>query len=387
MNETLPEVLVLTVDAGGGHRAAATALVAAAEARRPPFRFHVENIQDVFRDLDLVRRWSGVSVEGLYNTLQRRRLTLLMEPLLRLLHFGIRLKGVGLRREMIRLLVARRPAAVVSVVPNFNGVIRDAVASLSPRVPFTVVLTDYADFPPHFWIEPGLDRVVVGSDRAAEQARALGFDSRQVVRASGMLLHPRFYPRAGVEERRRVRQELGFSSEDFVVLVLFGGKGSPELEPLCEALLREAPGVRVIALSGQNPALARRIDRVAVLSGGRLRSLGFSDRVAELLASADLLCSKPGPGSIAEALHQGVPVLVSRNRHTIPQERFNAVLVDTLGVGVVVKDWQEMPAKVLEISRNSELRERLRRAVAALPPNGAVFEVLELVEELIRGPA
>ena len=384
MSDKLPEVLLLVVDAGGGHRAAATALVAAAAQRGCPFRFHVENIQEIFGGLDTVRRLSGISVESLYNALQRRRLTSLMDPLLRLLHLGVWLKRKGLRREMTRLLVARRPAAVVSVVPNFNAVVRDAVTSSLPGVPFGVVLTDYADLPPHFWMERGLDRVAVASDRAEAQAAALGLPPDRVTRTSGMILHPRFYPKAGPDARARVRSELGFSSEDFVVLVLFGGKGSPELEPLCRALLREAPEARVIALSGQNPKLERKIGQVAATSGGRLRSLGFSDRVADLLAASDILCSKPGPGSIAEALHQGVPVIVPRNRHTIPQERFNTDLVLSLGVGLVVSDWKEMPSRVVALARDSALRDRLRSAVAALPPNEAVWETLQLVGRMLE---
>jgi 1,2-diacylglycerol 3-beta-galactosyltransferase len=166
--------------------------------------------------------------------------------------------------------------------------------------------------------------------------------------------------------------------------VLFGGKGSPELEPLCRALLREAPGVRVIALSGENPDLARKIARVEAASDGRLRSLGFSDRVADLLAASDVLCSKPGPGSIAEALHQGVPVIVPRNRHTIPQERFNTELVLNLGVGLVVSDWREMPSRVVALASDGALRERLRSAISRLPPNQAVWEVLSLVECMLK---
>ena len=59
--------------------------------------------------------------------------------------------------------------------------------------------------------------------------------------------------------------------------------------------------------------------------------------MAEILAASDLLVTKPGPGSLSEAFHQRVPVVVTRNVHTIPQERFNTDFVRDRGLGLVVR--------------------------------------------------
>jgi hypothetical protein len=373
-------VLLFTVDAGGGHRAAARALVAAAEEQGAPFRFRVENFQDLLLPLDLLRRTTGVSLETAYNLILKHRLSVLMVPLLRIMHGAIRLR----RRALVRTLAdwlrrEPRPEAVVSVFPNFNGVTRDAVREALPGVPFLVVLTDFADFPKHFWIEPGLDRVVVGSLEAAAQARALGVEAARVSLVSGMILHPRFYREAGPGLGGRVRAELGFGAADFVVCLLFGGKGSPEMAPLAEALLAEDPALRVIAVCGDNPPLYERLAAPAAASGGRLQRLGFTDRVAELMAASDLLVTKPGPGSLAEAFHRRVPVVVTRNVHTIPQERFNTELVAREGLGLVVSHWREIPPAVAGLVRQPERLAAMRARLAARPQNRAVYEVLEIV--------
>ena len=73
--------------------------------------------------------------------------------------------------------------------------------------------------------------------------------------------------------------------------------------------------------------------------------LGFTDRVAEILAASDLLVTKPGPGSLSEAFHQRVPVVVTRNIHTIPQERFNTDFVRDRGLGLVVPHWRRDPRR------------------------------------------
>jgi len=160
-------VLVFFIDAGGGHRAAAQALLAAAERQGAGFRFRLAavSLQAVLEPLDSWKRITGRSIEEAYNALVRGGSTRFLVPLLRVLHAAIRLRHRALVRRLADFLRERRPVAVVSVMPNFNAVLRDAVREAHPGVPFVVLLTDFADFPPRFWIVGDLDRVV-GSERA-----------------------------------------------------------------------------------------------------------------------------------------------------------------------------------------------------------------------------
>ena len=375
-----PEVLLFTIDAGGGHRAAARALVAAAEETAAPFRFRVESFQQTLLPLDLLKRVAGVSLEDAYNLILRRRWNALMVPLLMVMHGAIRARRPAIVRTLAAWLRQQpRPAAVVSVFPNFNGILRDAIREAIPGTPLVVVLTDLADFPPRFWIEPGLDRVVVGTDEARDQALALGIPRERVSRVSGMILHPRFYRAGEPSVRGRVRGELGLREADFAVTLLFGGKGSPEMAPLAERLLQADPAFRVIAICGENPGLFESLVPLEARAGGRLARLGFTERVAEILAGSDLLVTKPGPGSLCEAFHQRVPVVVTRNIHTIPQERFNTDFVRDHGLGLVVPHWREIPAAVLRLFRDAAGRAAMRDRIGALPPNRAVFEVIDII--------
>ena len=375
-----PEVLLFTIDAGGGHRAAARALAAASDETKPPFRLRVLSFQQILIELDILKRVTGFSLEDGYNLILRARWSAAMVPLLRVMHAAIQVR----RRAIVRTLAAwlrqqPRPAAVVSVMPNFNGIMRDAVRQAVPGAPLVVVLTDFADFPPRFWIEPGLDCVVVGSDEAREQALAMGIPPGRVCRVSGMVMHPRFYRAGGPAVRERVRGELGLAEADFAVTLLFGGKGSPEIAPLSERLLAADPAFRVIAICGDNPALFARLGPLEARAGGRLVRLGFTDRIADLLAGSDLLVTKPGPGSLSEAFHQRVPVIVTRNIHTIPQERFNTDFVRDRGLGLVVSRTRDVPAAALRLFKDVPGRAAIRERLAALPENRAVYEVLDIV--------
>jgi UDP-N-acetylglucosamine:LPS N-acetylglucosamine transferase len=103
------------------------------------------------------------------------------------------------------------------------------------------------------------------------------------------------------------------------------------------------------------------------------------------MAASDVLVTKPGPGSLAEAFHQRVPVVVVRDRQTIPQERFNTEFVARHGLGRVVGHWREIPAAVADLRRDPDERRRVRERLASVPPNRAVYEVIEVIDrELAR---
>jgi 1,2-diacylglycerol 3-beta-galactosyltransferase len=199
-----------------------------------------------------------------------------------------------------------------------------------------------------------------------------------------MVLHPRFYPRAGSEARGRIREALGLSPDDFVVLVLLGGKGSPELRPLCERLLAASPHWRVVAICGDNPALYAALGRVEAAADGRLRRIGFTDRVSEHMAACDVLVSKPGPGTLAEAFHLRVPTVVTRDTR-IPQERYNVRLVEDRGLGLTVPDWRAAPTAVARLAADRALRAAVQERLAELPENRAVYEALEIVQRELVG--
>ena len=117
MNQKERHVLLFTIDAGGGHRAAARALVDAAEETGVGWAFRVESFQKVLLRLDLLKHLLGISLEDAYNVILRRHWNVLMVPLLRLMHAVIRIR----RRALVRTLgdwlrEQPPPAAVVSVI-------------------------------------------------------------------------------------------------------------------------------------------------------------------------------------------------------------------------------------------------------------------------------
>ena len=175
-------------DAGGGHRAAAYALREAIERQARPMEVRLMNLQELLDEIDVFRKLTGLRLQDLYNLMLKKGWTLGSAELTAGMHAVIRL----FHRRQVRLLEEywrrSRPDMVVSLIPNFNRALCQSLRHALPGTPLVTVLTDIADYPPHFWIEPfagGLQeqRFICGSAKAVEQALALGHAAGKVLRS------------------------------------------------------------------------------------------------------------------------------------------------------------------------------------------------------------
>jgi UDP-N-acetylglucosamine:LPS N-acetylglucosamine transferase len=360
-------------NAGGGHRAAALALQEVMREQRRPWIVRLVNLTEVIDPAGRFRRVTGMDPEDLYNKRLARGWTLGLAQELKLLQGMIRLAHASLMRTLQQHWLCSEPDLVVSLIPNFNRALYESLASTLPGVPFVTVLTDMADHPPHFWIEPGQQQhLVCGSERALQQAREAGFGDAQLSLTSGMILRPAFYRGAPVD-REAGLGALGLDPSRPTGLVLFGGQGSMLMHKIARLLGEQ----QLILMCGHNEVLAQRLRKLR--RGAPHAVVGFTPEVGSHMALADYFIGKPGPGSLSEAVRMGLPVITFSNAWTMPQERFNTRWVVEQGVGRVVRSVAGLPAAVDAVL--AELPE-LRRRVRAID-NRAVFEVPEILSSLL----
>jgi 1,2-diacylglycerol 3-beta-galactosyltransferase len=136
--------------------------------------------------------------------------------------------------------------------------------------------------------------------------------------------------------------------------------------------------VPLILLCGRNQALAEALR--ALRRRAAQAVVGFTDDVPRLLRLGDFFIGKPGPGSLSEAVHLGLPVLTFDNANTMPQERYNVRWLKEQGLGRAVRHTREL-RKALDRLPQAP---RSGTADPAAPANRAVFEVVDILDELMR---
>jgi UDP-N-acetylglucosamine:LPS N-acetylglucosamine transferase len=360
-------------NAGGGHRTSALALQAVIEEQRRPWRVRLVNLTEVLDAKDVFRRVTGMAPEHIYNVRLQRGWTLGLAQELKLLQTLIRLG----HRPMLRVLQQHwrrtRPDLVVSLIPNFNRVLYDSVASSLPGVPYVTVMTDLADHPPHFWIEPGqAQHVVCGTPRAVQQALSMGYPRERLHLVSGMILRPQFY-RLPPLDRDAARRELGLDPRRPTGVVMFGGHGSRAMLDIA----RQLHDLPLILICGHNAQLAESLRRAQ--SAAPRVVLGFTPDVVGAMRLGDYFIGKPGPASLSEAVHLGLPVVTVRNAWTMPQERYNTQWVRDHGLGVVHGSFRTIRPAVEDVLARLPEFQRNLRAIR----NRAVFEVAEILHGIL----
>jgi 1,2-diacylglycerol 3-beta-galactosyltransferase len=369
-------------DAGGGHRAAATALQMSIQAQQRSWDVRLLNIQELLDELDILKRYAGIRIEDYYNWMLRSGWTLGSVYLMKVLQFAIWSRHAATVRVLERHWRETAPDMVVSFIPHFNRALYESFANAWPGRPLVTVLTDIADFPPHFWIERQKQYLVCGSERAVKQAREHGHTDERIFRASGMILHPRFYE-APVEERAAGLARLGLRADLPTAVVLFGGYGSQAMLEIAERLDASKLELQLIFICGRNEKLASALG----VGGSRLPRFveGFTKDVNRYMHLADFFIGKPGPGSVSEALAMHLPVIVACNAWTLPQERYNAQWVLENEVGVVLRSFSEIVPAVGRMIEPANLA-RFRANAGALN-NRAVFEIPGMLEQILESNA
>jgi Glycosyltransferase family 28 C-terminal domain len=363
-------------DAGGGHRAAATALGEICGRQQRPFEIRMVNLQELLDPLDIFRKLTGIRLQDIYNLMLKKGWTLGSGPLMRGMQLIIRL----FHRRQVGMLAdfwsKSPPDVVVSMVPHFNRALGESLKRALPGVPLVTLITDIADYPPHFWMERQPQHFICGSDRAAEQAHALGHPADNVHRVSGMILNPRFYDLEPLSpgERARGRAGLGFDPEKPVGLVLFGGQGSSVMTEIARSL----PNRQLLMICGHNDKLRKRLG--AMPHEAPLFVEGFTKDIPRYMLLADYFIGKPGPGSISEAVEMHLPVIVECNSWTLPQERYNADWVREQGVGIVLPNFRQIGRAVDELLEPATYA-RFRAATERLH-NRALFEIPDILETI-----
>ena len=338
--EHKPLVELMYFNAGGGHRASALALESAIERAGLPWEVRRTHLFEIFDPNARFKQWTGIEPEDVYNKRLARGWTLGLGQELRVLQGMIRWNHKRFVQSLSQYWAAQRPAMVVSLVPNFNREMADALAQVMPGSPFVTVMTDLADCPPRFWAEPKTQQILVcGSPFAMAQARTAGCAPHRIWETSGMLLGEQFHQPITID-RVQARARLGLPPEQPVGLVLFGSEGSKEMLAIAQRL----SNTPLILACGRNAKLAQALR--ALPREAPTVVLDYTREMAHYMHLADFFIGKPGSGSLSEAVHMGLPPLVVRNAWTMPQERYCTDWVKEKNLGIVLPSFKGVAAGV-----------------------------------------
>jgi processive 1,2-diacylglycerol beta-glucosyltransferase len=361
-------VLILTASYGSGHNEAARC-VASELARRGVEPIVLDHFRDLVHPLFdratraaylmLLRR--APAVWGLAYALGDRLTS--DSPLT----FGASRVGA---RALGATLDRLAPDAVVTV--HATPAVAMAVLSRTGRrvPPHTTVVTDFVAHSQ--WVAPGIDRYCVAADEVGHDLVARGIPRGRVV-VTGVPVRAEF---AAAPDPAQARRALGLPADVPVVLAMAGSWGSVgRLPDIARALGRTSRPIVGVLVAGHDRELRASLERIAV--GTSLRVFGFVPDVDRLMAAADLIVTKAGGMTLAEAMAVEVPLLFYGS---LPgQERRNERFAAAAGVALVARRGADLARLLDRALGDPELLEHLRAAMRARRRPDAARAIVDLV--------
>ncbi|KAJ6847708.1 monogalactosyldiacylglycerol synthase, chloroplastic [Iris pallida] len=312
-SEQAKKVLILMSDTGGGHRASAEAIKAA-------FNQEFGDEYQVFvTDLWTDHTpWPFNQLPRSYNFLVKHG------TLWRMTYYGSAPKLVHqphfaatsafIAREVAKGLMKYQPDIIISVHPLMQHVpLRILRAKgLLKKIVFTTVVTDLSTCHPT-WFHKLVTRCYCPSAEVARRALKAGLQPAQI-KVYGLPVRPSFVN--PVRRKDLLRKQLGMDEDLPAVLLMGGGEGMGPIEATARALGKALydenhgePVGQILVICGRNRKLADRLLSIDWKIPVQVK--GFVTKMEECMGACDCIITKAGPGTIAEAMIRGVPIILN----------------------------------------------------------------------------
>ncbi len=275
-----------------------------------------------------------------------------------------------------------KPDLVVSLIPFIN--LQASKAAEKHKIPYLIISVDY-DLKNYVL---GLDKLthpnfqfVIGANLNASRGRLLSKGiSEDSIKQLGLPLRLDFTQEKNKEE---IKKEYNIPEDKQVILLMMGGAGSKNALKYTKRILKmKKTPVHLIVCAGKDTKLKEKLKKIPIEKTNSITIMGFTDKVSDLMAVADLLITKPGPGTLNEAMASKLPVLVDVSRTPLYWERRNIEYLCQAKIGNKIKRFKDTERLVKRYLTNKAIKTQVEESYAKLPQNEFHTKIKELICEM-----
>ncbi len=368
------KVLILSSAGGGGHIIAANTLETLVGET-----YELKVVQPI----DQLRIWGVPSGEQFYNAVLRngwiRSMNFIVRHLVPPL-FRSRLKKI--EKIIASYINTYQPDLVISLIPFVNYPASEAARKKD--VPYLLITTDN-DLRhwslemekikhPHF-------KVTIGADLPLSRNVLLQKNiPADAIETIGLPLRPQFIEE---KDRERIIKEFNLPSDKEIIMIMTGGVGANIAYDYAEKIGGMNLGIHLVVIAGRNAALKRDLEKMRLHPSNSLTVFGFTDKISDLMAVAHLLVTKPGPGTINEALAMKLPMLIDNTNISLFWERGNVDMILGYGVGERVRKFKDVKRLLRKFVHNPGAQAAFAHSYSKVPPNQFHLRIPGIIEEML----
>lgn len=263
-----------------------------------------------------------------------------------------------------KLLVKEKYDAIVST-HFFSGEVAAALkrkGKISSKIICVVT-----DFDAHsIWLAKGIDYYTGACDFTRDKLIQLGVDKDKIF-VTGIPTDKKF---SQAVNKAELQTKLGLKKDIFTILIATGSFG---MGPIRE-IVAELKGYQIQVVCGNNKALFAQLSSI---QSELVKINGLVNNMDELMSVSDLMITKPGGLSIAEALVKGLPLIFFS---PIPgQETNNIKVLNSYGIGISDEDVSKIAAEVKRLSSSGENLLKAKQNIQLLARPSAASDIIKLI--------
>lgn len=362
-------LLILSSVGGGGHIAACNTL-----KQLVGEEYNIE----VIYPINQLRVWGVPSCEEFYNGMLKRGW---IRPMNFLVRHVVPKIFRSYRKKMEKIITAHiqkvQPHMVISLIPFINYPASEAARKVG--LPFLLITTDNdlrnwaLDL--HKATHPHM-KITIGEELQHTKELLLHKNlPAYVIETTGLPLRSEFRSQ---KDKEKICEAFELSLDKKKVLIMMGGAGSVMAHEYAKRIGSMPLGVNLIVIAGKNTKLKKELERMEIDPTNTLSVFGFTDRVADLMAVSDLVITKPGPGTINEAMAMRLPMLIDNTNISLFWERANVDMVLKYGIGQKIRRLSQ-----LEEVLTHYLQEEADPSFCDVPANQFHLRVPEIIRTMI----
>lgn len=369
-----PRIGFVVCEAGGGHKAAARALT---EALHQAYPETYDTVTVCVEDMiGPAGRMFGTFYSGSYNlALQGGHYWL--EPVIYKALSASRKSFLPFGIAPFREALAKLDLDFIVMLIHGSHEVLAIAMERDGHIPNMTVVTDAVSLRPS-WVHPNCDEVVVSTEDARKTVEKLGI-SPDKIKLIGHPLDPAFAQ--APKPRAELRRRYFLQPDRFTIMMMMGGTGGRNIYRFSKTLVKSGLPVQIIACCGTDKWLYHNMSSLAANAPIPIKHFAYTKDISNLMAMSDLLITKPGPGTIMEALARDLPMVIDNSNYTMWQEVGNVEFVRRYNLGRVIEHIREFLPVVRELVEQQDLHTAMKDAVQRHKCTDASVQIVHRIHE------
>lgn len=338
---------------------------------------HVINSVDPF-SLATFGHFTG---EDFYNYVQKKRCFKFMQSCYKASRWYYSLFAPLLIRQTIEYLEKQKPHLVISIIPIVDDIIVKSCQHLN--IPIIILPPDLdISFYTQELTPPCYEKLYLAlpfdNPMSREAMRAEYVQTENII-AVKYPLRKEFYEPKNIPA---LKKEWHVDDGRPVILLMMGAQGNLGSYTFSKELAKLSKPAHILICIGRNESIRRKLEKIRFPQHITPHIIGYTNRVADLMAIADLLISKTGGITVMEAFHSRLPIIADQTEFVLSWEYFHQLLLQKYGCGLILKNPNILAPFVQNLLSDPILLQEIKKNIAQMH-NKKEIEIKDLIANIL----